>query len=105
MTDLPGIFHDESDYDCTLSAAELEALGDINGLQLLHLTAALPYETFALAALGASVFATGVLSPDLGNDLAVERGLDATLVSAALADLPDDERDDQFDVVYAGPTT
>lgn len=108
--------HDEGDFECVLAAPELEALGDISGLQVLHLASGLPLESLALAELGANILALNageseqdcVITAELagiGNALAEQRGLPAEFLLESLAQLHDSERDSRFDVVYAGPTT
>lgn len=106
--------HDESDFDCELMPAEIEALGDLAGLRVLHLVSGMPFESLALGALGASVLAMNAgesdqdyvgLNIEMGNSLAAERELDVTFIAETLAGLHDSERDSQFDIVYAGPTT
>lgn len=116
MVTEPIFEHDESDFDCVLIDAELEVLGDLAGRRVLHLVSGLPFESLALAELGASVLAMNageseqdfVITPplaEMGNFLAQERGLDVEFLLDSLAQLHDSERDARFDLVYAGPTT
>lgn len=115
MTDEPSLAHSEIDFEVELSPVELEALGDLSGRAVLHLVAGLPVESLALAHLGARVLAldsgeSGDVSvliglSDLGSELASEQDLDVTFIEHPLTELSDEQRDAQFDVVYAGPTT
>jgi len=116
MVTQPVFEHDESDFECVLVEAEREALGDLAGRQVLHLVSGLPFESLALADLGANVLALNageseqdfVITPQLaeiGNFLAEQRGLPVEFLLDSLAQLHDSERDSHFDIVYAGPTT
>lgn len=84
-----------------LADYELEEIGPVEGLSLLHLQCHFGIDSLSWARLGASV--TGVdLSPravDLATRLATELGLDAGFVQSDLYELPG-RLDGQFDLVY-----
>ena len=93
------------DFDLQFSDVELAALGDITGLQVLHLGPEGPQESIALAGLGATVVAVDVPEPGSALDYIESEQLPITLVGLPLSELSDAERDHRFDVVYCGPAT
>lgn len=85
----------------TLKAPELELLGDVKGLHILHLQCHFGQDTLSLARMGAKV--TGL---DLSDEaiaqarkMAAELELDATFVCANVYEIPT-ELHGQFDLVF-----
>jgi SAM-dependent methyltransferase len=80
---------------------ELEEIGDVTGLDLLHLQCHFGIDTLSWARLGARV--TGVdfseVSIALARSLAAELGLEARFILSDILDLPN-VLADRFDVVY-----
>ena len=85
----------------SLTAIELEELGDVSGKSLLHLQCHFGLDTLSWARLGAR--ATGVDFSDkalaLARSLAQELGIEAKFVLSNIYDLPG-ALDEQFDVVF-----
>lgn len=86
---------------CALNAAEVAALGDVQGKTLLHLQCHFGMDTLSWARRGAVV--TGMdLSPVAiaqARALAVQAGIEATFVAASVYDLPQ-HLQGQFDIVF-----
>jgi 2-polyprenyl-3-methyl-5-hydroxy-6-metoxy-1,4-benzoquinol methylase len=84
-----------------LNSLELDTVGDVSGLSLLHLQCHFGLETLSFARLGAQV--TGAdLSDDAiakARELAAHVAPDARFIRANLYDLPD-LLDEEFDVVF-----
>jgi SAM-dependent methyltransferase len=84
-----------------LADYELDEIGSVEGLTLLHLQCHFGLDTLSWARLGATV--TGADFSEVGiataRALATELGIPATFVVANLYDLPN-ELNGQFDVVY-----
>lgn len=80
---------------------EVEEVGDVRGLDLLHLQCHFGLDTLSWARLGARV--TGVDFSDraiaAARELADESGLEARFICATYEELPD-VLDEEFDVVY-----
>ena len=85
----------------SLRSIELEEVGDVTGLDLLHLQCHFGMDTISWARLGARV--TGVdFEPnaiETARSLAAEVGVDAQFVCSTVDDLPD-VLDRRFDIVF-----
>ena len=88
----------------TLQDFEIEEVGDVAGLDLVHLQCHFGLDTLSWARLGARV--TGLdFSPnavEAASALAAETGIDADFVTADVYDAVDALGGRQFDVVYTG---
>lgn len=86
---------------CSLNPIELDLLGDISGLRILHLQCHFGLDTLSLARRGAEV--TGVdFSPEAiaaARKLSAQAGVPAEFVCCNLYDLPN-HLDSQYDVVF-----
>jgi SAM-dependent methyltransferase len=82
---------------------ELETLGDVRGLEVLHMPCASGEDTLSFAVLGARP--TGVDISDaeiaIAKDKAARAGLDVRFVCADIFDLPPELQASTFDLVYA----
>lgn len=89
---------------CTLSEHQLRALGDIRGLNVLHLQCATGEDTLSLASLGAH--ATGADISDAQIVIAQQKAsaaqLNARFMAADVYALPADLQQGSFDCVYTG---
>ncbi|MFM9008415.1 MAG: class I SAM-dependent methyltransferase [Bacteroidota bacterium] len=87
--------------ECSLNPIELDLLGDISGLRILHLQCHFGLDSLSLARRGAVV--TGVdFSPEAiaaARTLSAETGIQAEFLCCALYDLPQ-HLNAQFDVVF-----
>lgn len=87
--------------ECSLNPIELDLLGDVSGLRILHLQCHFGLDTLSLARRGAEV--TGVdFSPeaiDAACKLSAQAGVPAEFICCNLYDLPN-HLDEQFDVVF-----
>jgi len=85
----------------SLTHIELEALGDIRGLSILHLQCHFGQDTLSLSRLGAKV--TGVdfseSAIEMAKKLNAELGLDAKFICSSIYDLTE-KLDDTFDIVF-----
>ena len=79
-------------------------LGDLTGLDVVHLQCHIGTDTVSLARLGGRVtgldFSPGALA--VGRDLAARAGLDVTFVESELYGAPDVLGAERFDLVYTG---
>jgi SAM-dependent methyltransferase len=86
----------------SLFGLEVEELGDITGLSLLHLQCHFGLDTMSFSRLGAK--ATGVDISDVAigkaRELAGELNLDTRFVCSSIFDAPQ-ELDEKFDIVFA----
>lgn len=87
--------------NCTLMPAELELLGDVRGLSLLHLQCHFGLDTLSWARRGA--VATGMdfsgVAMVQARELARQAGLSATFVESTVEDLPQ-RLAGEFDIVF-----
>ena len=95
---------DEPDRLSDVVVCDAPHLGDLTGLDVVHLQCHIGTDTVSLARLGGRV--TGLdFSPaalDVGRDLAARDGLDVTFVESELYAAPDVLGREQFDLVYTG---
>jgi SAM-dependent methyltransferase len=99
-------FYDQASFlagRCTLDPLDLEEMGDVRGLSLLHLQSHFGQDTLSWARRGARAVGADFSQPavDLGNRLAKELDLDARFVQGNLYDLPE-VLEERFDRVYTG---
>jgi SAM-dependent methyltransferase len=103
MYDLDGIVSGAKQYS-DIFAFDVEPLGDVSGLDAVHLQCHIGTDTVSLARLGARV--TGLdFSPaalEVARDLAARCGVDARFVEAELYRAVDALGREQFDLVYTG---
>ena len=87
--------------ECSLNPIELDLLGDVSGLRILHLQCHFGLDTLSLARRGAEV--TGVdFSPEAiaaARKLSAQAGVPAEFICCNLYDLPK-HLDEKFDVVF-----
>lgn len=88
---------------CSLDPVEVEEMGDVAGLSLLHLQCHFGQDTLSWARRGARVTGADFSQPavNLARGLADELGLDARFVCANLYDLPG-VLEGAFDRIYTG---
>jgi SAM-dependent methyltransferase len=103
MYDLDGIVSGAKQYS-DIFAFDVEPLGDVSGLDAVHLQCHIGTDTVSLARTGARV--TGLdFSPaalEVGRDLADRCGLDVRFVESELYGAVDVLGREQFDLVYTG---
>lgn len=89
---------------CTLRPFELDLLGDVDGLRLVHLQCHFGHDTLSWARRGASVVGLDFseTAVDVANGLAADLGLDGRFVCADVYDAVEALDGEQFDVVYTG---
>jgi SAM-dependent methyltransferase len=85
----------------TLTALELEELGDVRGKTMLHLQCHFGMDTLSWAREGAIVTGIDFSAPaiDAARALAAECGIDARFIACDVYDLPD-ELDERFEIVF-----
>lgn len=83
---------------------ELELVGDVTGLRLVHLQCHFGEDTMAWARHGASVVGLDFSQPavDVANGLAHELGLDARFVCSDVYDAVEALGGERFDLLYTG---
>lgn len=88
----------------SLRPFELELLGDVSGLRLVHLQCHFGLDTLGWARHGASVVGLDFseVAVDAANDLAAELDLDGHFVCADVYDAVAALEGERFDVVYTG---
>jgi len=87
-----------------LEPFEIDEVGPVDGLQLVHLQCHFGLDTLSFARLGARVTGLDFSAPAVAaaTDLAAELGLDAEFVCADVYDAPAALASRQFDVVFTG---
>lgn len=101
--DAPGLYPVEEFLagDCALNPLDVELVGEVEGLRLLHPQCHFGMDTLSLARRGAQV--TGVdFSPHAigyARQLAKQAGIEATFIESRVDDLPA-SLDEQFDLVF-----
>jgi len=97
-------FYDQANFMAgknSLNYIELDLLGNVEGLKILHLQCHFGQDSLSLARMGAKV--TGVDLSDkaikTAKDLTNELGLNAQFIACDLYDLPN-HLEDQFDIVF-----
>ncbi|MEX2080852.1 MAG: class I SAM-dependent methyltransferase [Dehalococcoidia bacterium] len=96
--------------DLTLTQDELDALGDVAGMEVLvHVGGGVGAEALSIAAMGAHVVA--LVPFNLGDPLeaetirrtGAEQGIEIEVIDLEEQAYPEDIRDQSFDIVYVGP--
>ena len=97
-------FRDDPTYLSSVVQFDLPRLGDVRGLDTVHLQCHIGTDTVSLGRLGANVTGLDLSEPALvaGRELAVAAGIDATFVQAELYDAPTALAGRSFDLVYTG---
>ncbi len=94
-------FYDDPDHISSVVQRDVEALGDLSGLDVAHLQCHIGTDSISLARLGASVTGLDFSEPALvaARDLAARTGADATFVCSPVYDAPA-ALGRTFDLVY-----
>ena len=97
-------FADEPDFLSHVVRFDLPRLGDISGLDAVHLQCHIGTDTVSLARLGARVTGVDISEPALieARKLAASAGVPATFVQAELYEAPAALGSEAFDLVFTG---
>jgi len=97
-------FRDDPTYLSAVVRFDLPRLGDVAGLDAVHLQCHIGTDTVSLARLGARMTALDFSAPalQLAGSLARDLGLDISFVQAELSDAEEALGRNRFDLVYTG---
>jgi SAM-dependent methyltransferase len=97
-------FADDPRFLSDVVRFDLPRLGDLSGLDLVHLQCHIGTDTVSLGRLGAHVTGVDLSAPALeeARRLAAAAGVEASFVQSELYDAPEAVGDARFDLVYTG---